>query len=162
MVLHGRSKEQVQKFARGPESLRFAYWPSGCAGHCGLLSRRARCPRESVAPKIAKTQTGCMQQLDDDSHLVYALAGCGRRCATLSRGIGSLSRQTTQSTGFMASVYERFLALAGLWASMRSSVFVFSQHAADVISKREYYEVAFTMAHRNASVLTQFRERLDE
>ena len=65
-----------------------------------------------------------MQLLDDDSHLVYALAGCGRRCATLSRGdrqpvaadntvhyLASRTRHGVNLLGFMASVYERFPAL---------------------------------------------------
>ena len=30
-------KQQVQEFARDAESLRFSYWPSGCASHCRIL-----------------------------------------------------------------------------------------------------------------------------
>ena len=146
---------------------------------CGLLSGHqavqvtaVSCLTECAADVKVQPQRSRRHRnglLDDVSPLVYAVgvvpcpggqAACrGRQHSSLSR-IADSSR--SESTWFYGIRLRTLHCPRGLWASMRSSVFVFSQHTADVISKREYHEVAFTMAHRNASVLTLYRERLGE
>ena len=67
--------------------------PSGCVGHCATLFWQIALSRSSSEDR-EDAETSCVQR--SIAPQLHALAGCGCRCATLSRWTGSLSWPTAQ------------------------------------------------------------------